>query len=406
MDVYHGTVKDMKTVELRNCGAKEFIERLQGRKVICFGAGSMLIEADYEVLKIDHLEEHIALFIDNATNKHGLKYKYRGYEYDIKSVDALNGIDVKDYVLLITCAVYVEIYKQLRDIPAAGGLECYMYNVVCSYPELDVNQFFTKEIEKHPYKDWKAVLKSLNLKDKHKGERCFVIGNGPSLTVKDLDLLKDEVTFAVNRIFKLFDETVWRPTYYFCIDYLLYGLDYKEINNVEAKLRFIPIQRALAAGAVFDEITYYNREINCVTIKEGEIVRGKEFEFSDDFEKVAYGGQTVLYDTLQIAAYMGFSEIYLIGVDCDFKQEVLEDGTVIENNSKKEHFNEKYDEGFDKAVAVVAPVYALIAAFQKAKEKCEEKGIVIKNATRGGKLEVFERVSLEDVLADEMKENM
>ena len=385
-------------MRLKNCSAVEFIERLKGRKVICFGAGSMLIEADYEVLKIDQLEEHIAFFIDNDKNKHGLKYKYRGYEYDIKGVDALNDIRVKDYVLLITCAVYVDIYKQLQELSATDELECYMYNVVCSYPELDVNNFFTKEIEKPPYKNWKAILKSLRLKDKHKGERCFVIGNGPSLTVRDLDLLKNEVTFAVNRIFKSFEETDWRPTYYFCIDYLVYGLDYKEINKVDAQLRFVPIQRALAAGAVFDEITYYNREINCVSIRDGEIVRSKEFEFSDDFEEVAYGGQTVLYDTLQMAVYMGFSEIYLIGVDCDYKQEVLEDGTVINNDCEKDYFNDKYDEGFENAVAVVAPVYALFAAFQKAKEKCEEKGIVIKNATRGGKLEVFERISLDDLL--------
>ena len=386
-------------MKLKNCDAGEFIERLEGRKVICFGAGSMLIEADYEVLKIERLEEHIAFFIDNDKNKHGLKYKYRGYEYDIKSIDALNEIDTKDYVLLITCAVYVEIYKQLQDVEAIRELECYMYNVVCSYPELDIKNFFTKEIEKHPYKDWKEILKGLKLKDKHKGERCFVIGNGPSLTVKDLDLLKDEVTFAVNRIFLSFEETEWRPTYYFCIDYLVYGLDYKEINKVDAQLRFVPIQRALAAGEVFDEITYYNREINCVTIKDQKIVRSKEFRFSDDFEVAAYGGQTVIYDALQMAAYMGFSEIYLIGVDCDYKLEVLEDGTVVENDCKMDYFNTRYNEGFENAVAVVAPLYALTAAFQKAKESCEEKGIIIKNATRGGKLEVFERVSLDDLLA-------
>ena len=30
-----------------------------------------------------------------------------------------------------------------------------------------------------------------SLKDKYQGERCFIVGNGPSLTVKDLDKLKD-----------------------------------------------------------------------------------------------------------------------------------------------------------------------------------------------------------------------
>ncbi len=385
-------------MKLMNCSAADFIEKLDGRKVICFGAGSTLIEADFEVLRIEDLEKHIAFFIDNDKNKHGLKYKYRGYEYDIRGVDALGEIEAERYVLLITCAFYVEIYKQLRNIPAAKELECYMYNVVCSYPDLAIEKFFTKEIEKHPYRDWKEILKSLKLKDRHKGERCFVIGNGPSLTAGDLELLKGEVTFAANRIFKIFDETDWRPTYYICIDYLMYGLDYKEVNQIDADIKFVPIERALAAGEIFDEVTYYNRVVNCVSIENGEIVRSRDFKFSDDVEEIVYGGQTVLYDALQFAVYMGFSEIYLVGVDCNYKLEVLEDGTIVENDCEKNHFNDRYDEGLEDAIAVVGTLYAARLAFQKAKEKCEEKGIVIKNATRGGKLEVFERISLDELI--------
>lgn len=383
---------------LRNCDAKSFLNKLQGRKVICFGAGSTLIEADYEVLKIDGLENHIAFFVDNDKNKHGLKFKYCGYEFDIKSVETLNTIKVHDYVLLITCAFYVEIYKQLRDIEAVKDLECYMYNAICSYPDLNVEEFFTKEIEKRPYSEWKQRLAELHLKDKHKGQRCFIIGNGPSLRVEDLELLKGEITFATNRIFKIFPETDWRPTYYLCIDYLMYGLDHKDINDIDSKIKFVPIERSLAAGKIYDEIIYYNRVVDCVSIKQGEIVRGKKFEFSHNIEEVIYGGQTVLYDALQFAAYMGFSEIYFLGVDFSYKLEVLEDGTIIEHDVEENHFSKSYDEGLEDAIAVVAILYAARLAFQKGKEECAKKGIVIKNATRGGKLEVFERISLEEIL--------
>lgn len=392
-------------MRLKNCDAHTFIERLDGRKVICFGAGGTMLEAEYEVKTIEHLEEHIDFFVDNDTEKHGMVFPYCGKNYDIKSVEVLKAAGANEYVLLITCAFYVEIYRQLRDMPEIEeDLECYMYNVVCSFPELDIDRFFTMEIEKQPYRCWKDILKGLHLRDRHKGERCFVIGNGPSLAVEDLELLKNEVTFAVNRIYKLFDETAWRPTYYLCIDYLLYGLDYREVNKVEAELRFVPIQRALAAGAVFDEITYYNREVHGVFVKEKEIARNKEFNFSDDLEDVIYGGRTVLYDALQMAVYMGFSEIYLIGADCDFGKECLENGMVVEHEGKKEHFNDAYEDGVDQAVAIVAHVYAITAAFQKAKKMCEEKGIIIKNVTRGGKLEVFERISLEDLLGQEQED--
>lgn len=57
-------------MRLKNCDAHTFIERLDGRKVICFGAGSTMLEAEYEVKTIEHLEEHIDFFVDNDTEKH------------------------------------------------------------------------------------------------------------------------------------------------------------------------------------------------------------------------------------------------------------------------------------------------------------------------------------------------
>lgn len=386
-------------MQLRNCNSKDFIKKLNGKKVICFGAGSTLIEADYEVKKIDGLEKYIAFFVDNDTNKHGAKFKYCNHEFDIKNVNSLKGIDTKKYVLLVTCAFYIEIYHQLKNMPEINNLECYMYNAVCSYPELDVNEFFEKEIEKKAYKEWKQILSQLKLKNKHKGKRCFVIGNGPSLRIEDLEHLKGEITFASNRIFKLFDKTDWRPTYYFCIDYFAYEMDHKLINMIDSKLRFIPIERTLAAGKIYNNITYYNRVVNCVDIRDGAVVRGKKFLFSEDIEEIVYGGQTVLYDAIQFAVYMGFSEIYLLGVDCNYRLEVSEDGTVTENRDvKNEHFCNDYTEGCENTVALVAPIYAFKLAFEKSKEVCERKSITIKNATRGGKLEVFERVDFDRLI--------
>ena len=57
-------------------------------------------------------------------------------------------------------------------------------------------------------------------KDIHKGESCFIIGNGPSLKIEDLDAIQKlgVPSFAFNRIFCVFDETKWRPTYYISQD--------------------------------------------------------------------------------------------------------------------------------------------------------------------------------------------
>lgn len=57
------------------------------------------------------------------------------------------------------------------------------------------------------------------LKNIHQGERCFIVGTGPSLSISDLEMLKGEVTFGTNRIYELYNQTNWRPTYYINQDY-------------------------------------------------------------------------------------------------------------------------------------------------------------------------------------------
>src|SRR5690625_1280148 len=52
------------------------------------------------------------------------------------------------------------------------------------------------------------------IKNKHQGERCFIIATGPSLTIGDLEKLNNEITISMNSICLAFDETDWRPTYY------------------------------------------------------------------------------------------------------------------------------------------------------------------------------------------------
>ena len=381
-------------MKLKNCNAEQFIRNLKGRKVVCFGAGGLVM--NYEVNRIDHLEKHIAFFVDNDKNKQDKKFAYLGCEFDVKSIDALKSINAENYIILITCTFYIEIYNQLKTIPELRNTECYMYDIISSYPHLDVENFFAHEIIKKSFKDWKQVLTELNLKNKHKGKRCFVIGNGPSLTAEDLELLQGEITFAANRIFNLFDRVQWRPTYFFCADYALYGADHREINKIDAELRFVPLERALEAGEVYSEITYYNRGANCIEIKDGRSVWSeKTLEFSENIEDIVCGGPTVMYDILQVAVYMGFSEIYLLGVDCNYKLEVLENGAIVKNDLEKDHFDEDYGKGLKFTPTAL---YARRQVFQKVKEVCEHKGIIIKNATRGGKLEVFERVSLEELI--------
>ena len=55
----------------------------------------------------------------------------------------------------------------------------------------------------------------------HKGKRCVIIGNGPSLNKLDLTKLKNEITFGVNAIYTNMDNMGFLPTYYVVEDILL-----------------------------------------------------------------------------------------------------------------------------------------------------------------------------------------
>ncbi len=379
----------------KNCLADVFIRELSGRKVICFGAGGTLIEPENnaDIGKINELEKHIAFFVDNDKNKHGSKFRYRNKCFEIKSATVLEEINAADYVLLITCEYFVEIYYQLKDIWNIRNMDCYLFKTISRSADVNLDNFFKKEIEKTSYKEWQQILSKLHLKNIHKGQRCFIIGNGPSLKSKDLELLKNEVTFAVNHIYRIFDQTDWRPTYYIMIDTVHYPKIHEIINGIDAKMRFVPFQNAVLAGKVYDNITYFNQELHDTHVEDNRIVVDKPLTFSEDIEKGICCRYTVLYTAFQLAVYMGFSEIYLLGVDHNYSNEIQEDGTIIENN-----VSNYFDESIARITGIgEVPLYAVTGAYQRAKEVCDKNGIIVRNATRGGKLEVFPRVDFDNL---------
>ena len=95
------------------------------------------------------------------------------------------------------------------------------------------------------------------------------------------------------------------------------------------------------------------------------------------------------YMCIQIAVYMGVKEIILLGVDHNYAVSRRPDGTIIKHEGVKNRFHEK------DGIICVPSLYAMELAYKAAKKYADEHGIKIFNATRGGKLEVFERVDFD-----------
>lgn len=227
-------------------------------------------------------------------------------------------------------------------------------------------------------------------KGKHDGQRCFFIGNGPSLQTEDLTKLQEngEITFAFNRIYNIFDQTAWRPSYYISVDEKMLQGCAEIIDQLDLSVKFIPINMRWYHGiAIHDAVEFL--------MKAPQENNGEPLDFSEDIAKGIYQASTCMYAAAQIAAYMGFKEIYLIGVDHHFQISQNNKGEIIVDNSAKDYFSDKYNE--DKANLYIPNTEKSTLTYIAMKQQCSQRGISIYNATRGGKLEVFPRVDFDSL---------
>lgn len=226
------------------------------------------------------------------------------------------------------------------------------------------------------------------LRGTHIGERCFIIGNGPSLVPADLEMIKNEYSFAFNRIYYMFDRTDWRPSCYMCVDHSVIDLNYREIERLDAPVKLLDLYAK--------KYHYKDARIHylcCENIYARNSKSDRQISFSEELSTCYCAGGTVTYTAIQMAVYMGFSEIYLLGVDHSYSVMQKADGSIQRDNSAKNYF-----EGLHATGITLLNVDVATAAYQKAKAICESKGIRIYNATRGGKLDVFERIELDTVI--------
>lgn len=224
--------------------------------------------------------------------------------------------------------------------------------------------------------------------DKHRGETCFIIGNGPSLKAEDLEMISQKgiPTFAFNRIYLMFDKTNWRPTYYISQDEKTLKNCTKEVNQMNLPYKFIPI---------FIDF-YYDIHINNAVLFRLVSSHTDYPKMSEDISSYVGDTTTVAVTAAQFAVYMGFKKIYLIGVDHSFSTYQNDKGEIIQDNFAKDYFTEEYNK--DKADLYIPNLDASTRAFLSLKKFCDEKGVEVYNATRGGKLEVFPRVNFDEVI--------
>jgi hypothetical protein len=234
-------------------------------------------------------------------------------------------------------------------------------------------------------------------RDRHKGRRCFVIGNGPSLKKQDLAPLANEITFAVNSFYlhPLVGES-WQPSYYFLSDPLYFDgtVDLSQISSIAAHIPSAPFFVPFwgkdfldRTAALPPERTYY------VATCGGMEDRWRE---KPDFTRVTPGMQTVVQLAIMAAMYMGCSPIYLLGLDHDW---LAHGGKHL--NFYSEQDVESQPEGNLPGWTYKAMMEAMTIMWQHYEmllRVARNEGIEIVNVTRGGFLDVFERGNYEQIV--------
>lgn len=239
-------------------------------------------------------------------------------------------------------------------------------------------------------KDKQNVRKFASLKEKYSGKRCFVICNGPSLRPEDLTKIHEhgDVSIAMNMIANVYDKTSWRPTILLATDACVFHKANRTlVETCEAGLKCYQKTDFLRTKNVDGDIIYVSQKHSTKLLDSPK--------FSTDSSKVQYTIGTTAYEAIEWAFYLGCREIYFLGCDMSYAVNLNRDGSITYNESGQNHFYAK-DKDF-LSIVKPNPTWQLQIAYDAAEKFSRQLGFRIYNATRGGKLESFERVDFDSL---------
>lgn len=234
------------------------------------------------------------------------------------------------------------------------------------------------------------------LRNRHRGQRAVIVGNGPSLRMEDLTRLRNAVTFASNKIYLAYDQTPWRPTYYSVEDHLVILNNRERIEQLTGSIKIFPANVRdfgfHAADTVF--VPFHPPHSFDDPLSDPEFP-----DFSEDLSHGICWGSTIVYSQIQMALYMGCSEIVLIGLDHAYELPETRSGRRFRYEGERNHFHPEYrapGEWWHQPNLEVLEV-----SYARARDRCAAHGVRVLNASRRTKLDIFERADFDSLFPPE-----
>ena len=273
----------------------------------------------------------------------------------------------------------LKVLKQITPAPLWDAARA-TYDALARFPDLGPAYLHPRRRE--------SMRRLAALKNIHRGQRAFIIGNGPSLRQTDLTKLRGEYTFGMNRIYILFPELGFTTTYFLSINDLV-------IEQCAGEIMALPMPKFLTwrshrffkshqPSAISHQPSSFIPPTFLYTTYTGP-------KFARNVAGRLWEGATVTYVALQLAFHMGFEQVILIGVDHSFVSKGEANKTITSQGDDPNHFAPNY---FGKGFRWQLPdLDTSERAYRMAKAAYEADGRQVLDATLGGKLTVFKKVN-------------
>ncbi len=230
---------------------------------------------------------------------------------------------------------------------------------------------------------WKHRKKIITWSNKYKNRKAIILYNGPSLKSVDLSLLKNKsiFTFGLNKINLLFDSSDFRPSCIVSVNPYVIEQNSSFYNQTQ-----IPL--FLCYRAINQIKSRLNIQFFHTTNVLGRFARDCSWSINV--------GATVTYTAMQLAFYMGFSEVGLVGCDHYFETQGPSNKLVKSKEKDPNHFDDRY---FSGGVQWQLPdLPSSNFHYSVARDTFNYFGRKLVNCTEGGNLDVLERQNLIDFL--------
>ena len=259
-------------------------------------------------------------------------------------------------------------------------------------------------------KQVELIKRNKELAGIHSNERCFILGNGPSLKDLDFSVLSNEYTFTVNQLSRNPQFPLLKTNYHFWADPIFFQIDLSKPEDVELLDYMKAVKDNVNSPKVFYPVDSED------FIKNFEIDKYLDVNYFNpamyftknikriDYAKIVPAFGTVVQYCITMAIYMGFKEIYLLGCDntglinninSAMKVPVTDYTYEISDNEQRRMENHLQQR---RLIDFVKTYEATLRDYEALGYYCDKNGILLRNCTPYSAIDCIPKCNLDDIL--------